>query len=203
MHEDVWAAAFVTGKRYHVHWGTALDFDTMTMTLSNRWTAADEPVRFHSTHIDVRQAINFYDVNNGNEIVANMTYFSDNSSGTNYVYNDTETREFGWRATVANGGGNSIRMEGIRCVADCEDELGPEEPLGEAKLWSDPTSWPSGEVPVSGDVMINLGENIIYDLEDSPIFDLVTVNGALTFLDDADNLPKLNLNAHFVYVRAG
>jgi len=54
MVEKIWAAPFVTKKRYTIHWGTALDFDDMTMTLSSRWTESDEPVRLHSTHIDVR-----------------------------------------------------------------------------------------------------------------------------------------------------
>jgi len=131
-----------------------------------------------------------------------MTYFQEDISGSNYVYNDTETREFGWRASGQNGGSKVIRMEGIRCVASCEDDIVDVE-LGDSKLWSDATSWPDGVVPVSGDVMIASGENIIYDLEDSPIFDVVTVNGQLKFLDDADNLPKMNLNAHYIYVRAG
>ena len=40
-----------------------------------------------------------------------MTYYNEDISGSNYVYNDTETREFGWRATVQNGGSKIINIE--------------------------------------------------------------------------------------------
>ena len=58
-------------------------------------------------------------------------------------------------------------------------------------------------MPTEGDVDIIPGLWIIYDLEDSPIFDVITVNGRLSFLDDAENLPNLNLNCKYIFVRAG
>ena len=94
-----WAAPFVTGKRYNIRWGTGLDFDEISMTLSERWTASDKQVLFMSKHIDPREKIEFYDVDTNN-LIANMTYSSDPSSGANYVYNWTDTREFGWRASM-------------------------------------------------------------------------------------------------------
>lgn len=34
----IWAAAFVTGHKYHVHWGQAgIDWETMTLGISERW----------------------------------------------------------------------------------------------------------------------------------------------------------------------
>ena len=58
----VWNTPFVTGKRYSVNWGKNLDWFKMSMKLSERWIPSDGTVKFHSTFIDVRQAINFYDV---------------------------------------------------------------------------------------------------------------------------------------------
>jgi hypothetical protein len=61
------------------------------------------------------------------------------------------------------------------------------------KLWSQPTTWPDGKVPVAGDdVVILPGKNIIYDLEDSPIYKYVQINGRLTFKQDS---PKLHIRA--------
>ena len=99
MVKNTWAAPFVTGKRYNIRWGTGLDFESMQMHLSDRWTNSDLIVYFHSTHIDVREEINFYDMATNTQI-ANMTYFDDKHSGANFVYNDTATREFGWRASM-------------------------------------------------------------------------------------------------------
>jgi hypothetical protein len=42
---------------------------------------------------------------------------------------------------------------------------------------------------------------MIYDVEESPIFKLVRINGKLTFKNDTDKL--LHLRAKHIYVRAG
>ena len=47
------------------------------------------------------------------------------------------------------------------------------------------------------------GLHIIYDLEDSPLFDVITVNGKLSFLDDKEKMPNLNLNCKYIFVRVG
>ena len=98
-------------------------------------------------------------------------------------------------------------MEGIRCVnVDCDLEAVDDVPISdETKLWSLPSTWPhlNNIVPTGGDVEVLPGENIIYDLEDSPIFDVVTVNGRLTFMDDVAEHASLNLNAKHIFVRAG
>ena len=65
MVKNIWAAPFVTGKRYNIRWGTGLDFEDMQMHLSERWLDSDFHVMLHSTHIDVREEINFYDMDTG------------------------------------------------------------------------------------------------------------------------------------------
>lgn len=174
------------------------------MHLSDRWETSDQYVLLHSTHIDAREEINFYDLDTGVQI-ANMTYEDNKESGSNYVYNKTETREFGWRASMQGDAVQNVRMEGIRCVSvDCDLEAVDDVPISdETKLWSLPTTWPDGIVPTGGDVEVLPGENIIYDLEDSPLFDVVTVNGRLTFMNDVTQHEKLNLNAKHIFVRAG
>lgn len=96
-------------------------------------------------------------------------------------------------------------MEGIRCInIDCDLEQVDQLPISdEIKYWSNATTWPEGVVPESGDVEILPGENIIFDLEDTPVFDLITVNGQLSFLDEPAKLPKLNLNCKHMFVRVG
>lgn len=212
--KEVWAAPFVTRYRYNIRWGTGLDVESLNMHLSERWEEDDHSVVFHSRHIDVREQINFYDIDTGNQI-ANMTYEDFNAgSGSNFVYNWTSDafngfllpdREFGWLANRKGDDVTNVRIEGIRCVdPDCDLEEVEDIPISDVpKYWSNATSWPSGVVPTGGNVEILPGENIVYDLADSPIFEVITVNGRLSFMDDKDYIPKLNLNAEHIFVRAG
>lgn len=212
--KDVWAAPFVTGYRYNIRWGTGLDVEEMDMHLSDRWEREDNQVVFHSRHIDVREEINFYDMDTGNQI-ANMTYFEPNAgSGSNFVYNWTSDafngfllpdREFGWLANRRADDITNVLIEGIRCInPDCDLESVEDIPISDVpKYWSNATSWPDGVVPTEGSVEILPGENIVYDLADSPIFEVITVNGRLSFMDDKEYIPKLNLNAEHIFVRAG
>lgn len=57
-------------------------------------------------------------------------------------------------------------------------------PINEDELfWSNPAAWPSGEVPVEGEnVTIEPYMNIVLDIV-TPILNLVTVNGRLSFYD--------------------
>jgi hypothetical protein len=48
-------------------------------------------------------------------------------------------------------------------------------------------------------VVIEPGKNIILDIE-TPLLNLVVINGRLTFLDHTE---KINLHAKQIYVRAG
>lgn len=97
-------------------------------------------------------------------------------------------------------------MEGFRCIVNCNQEQLDEDcemaPL--PKYWSDPNSWASGAVPVEGDeVSIPPCEWVEYDLEDSPIFKQVTVNGRLSFKDTPDEPANRTVNTFIMYVRAG
>ena len=48
--------------------------------------------------------------------------------------------------------------------------------------------------------MINEDEAFLFDLEESPIYNYLQVNGRLTFKQDAS---LLNLRAQYIFVRAG
>jgi len=72
------------------------------------------------------------------------------------------------------------------------------------KPWSDPDSWPSGEVPVEGDdVVIESAMWIEFDVEDTPILKSLEINGRLTFKNDPEEAVDRTLRSHWVYVRAG
>ena len=68
--------------------------------------------------------------------------------------------------------------------------------------WSNPKSWPNGTVPTSGaNVHIESGWNMSFDLNasNSPVYELVRVNGLLWFDDTGDRV----FRAKHIFVRAG
>lgn len=48
--------------------------------------------------------------------------------------------------------------------------------------------------------MIDSGKNFIFDLEQSPLYNYIEINGQVTFKLDA---AKLNLRAKYIFVRSG
>ena len=138
-----------------------------------------------------------------------MTYFDENMSGANYVYNWTAQRDYGFKATAKIDTQDTVvknvRIEGLRCIdPTCDLEEVPYVPLEDGfRCWSEPNDWPDGVVPTTGDVEILPGWNMIYDLADSPVFDVITVNGRLTFNDDILWMAEQNLNAKHIFVRKG
>lgn len=68
------------------------------------------------------------------------------------------------------------------------------------RYWSKAADWPEGKLPAEGDdVHVEPGWNMVFDLEESPVYKLVRVNGNLTFL----NTTNTHLRAKHIFIRAG
>ena len=92
-------------------------------------------------------------------------------------------------------------MRGWRCDGPCIPAISKQVISGPLRLWSEPTTWASGVLPKEGeDVEVLPGYDVLYDLEESPIYGYVQINGRVTFKPDA---PKLHLRAKYIFVRAG
>ena len=92
-------------------------------------------------------------------------------------------------------------MSGSRCIGACLVAIAQQVIETTEKLWSDPKTWASGKVPAEGeDVEVPAGKNIVFDLEESPIFNYVQINGRLTFKQDK---AKLHLRSKYIFVRMG
>ena len=52
------AVPFVTGHRYHIHWGTGLDFTKFRVDVSDRWTEDDKNIYFTTNYTNIREAFN-------------------------------------------------------------------------------------------------------------------------------------------------
>jgi hypothetical protein len=127
---------------------------------------------------------------------------------TDATTSDDVVKEFHFIVNGKNMAEKSvITMQGWRCADNiCDNDFSQEEVEAEARNWSDPASWTSGVVPVEGDfVEVEAGWNMIYDVEgDSPLFEMVTVMGRLTFYqpDDGSDV-DLHMRTKHIYVAAG
>ena len=67
-------------------------------------------------------------------------------------------------------------------------------------FWSNETVW-GGTLPQEGDdVEVPSGWNLVLDLEETPIFNSLTINGRLSFIQNGQNV---HLRSKYIFVRAG
>jgi len=180
----------------------------MNMRLSEEWLEDDKPVYFVHNFTDVRAEINVTVA--GKQVLNDSLpskYIDDVNfkTGQNVLYNQTEVREFHWVVT----GKDASAFKPIKFVANrCPWGICPQEEIVEkelenkTRLWSDKKNWPNETLPAEGDeVHVESGWNMVYDIEESPVFKLIRVNGRLSFKNDTDKL--LHLKAKHIFVRAG
>ena len=174
----------------------------MQINLSPHWKTTDKDVYFIHNFTDVRAKIDFL---TGGDNIQNETILNTNNApkqtGVNIVYNDTATREVHFLINGKNASRRSINLVCYRCIGSCIPTVKKVAIENNIRVWSRPESWTSNRVPVEGeDVVVEPGWNMIYDLEESPIYRYVQINGRVTFKTDA---PKLHLRAKYLYVRMG
>lgn len=127
-------------------------------------------------------------------------------NGDNVIYNQSDVREFQF---VINGdeldNRKTLTIEAFACVVNCEEEAIEEVEISEDQiLWSSADSWESGSVPIEGEeVEILPGINMVFDLDESPILDKLTINGRLSFFNDSDTAHNQVLNTKLLYIRTG
>ena len=143
-------------------------------------------------HTDVRSNITVIDSSIGVTYTNNSITGTDLTQPTQFVTgqmvhypDETGIREvhYAINGIDMNGAEKVLDLEGTRCT-DCYDAIVEVDVVeSETRLWSDPNSWPNGTVPAEGeDVHIESGWNMTFDMENSPTYSLVRVNGYLTFL---------------------
>lgn len=120
-------------------------------------------------------------------------------------YGDQEVRQL---HIVVNGKNKTypeaeqkFNFEIVRCETDCFEVIEEvEEPEAEFRFWSDASNWPNETVPVEGDdVHIEPGWKMILDVEETPVFELIRINGILIFSNETD----IHLRAKHIFIRAG
>lgn len=208
-----WATPFVTGKKYKIHFGqTGLDYEKLQFDMSQLWEEWDEPIYIMHNWTDIRAAIDFtvkekdsskYYVMPNNSISSHKSQWA---LGQNVVYNATAVRETHWIISPKNQSINpyeeqTVKQVGHRCVGACGEQLNESVPNeNRTRYWNNSEDWPNNTIPGEGeDVHIEPGWNMIFNLNPSPVYKLVRVNGNLTF----ENTTDTHLRAKHVFIRAG
>jgi len=147
-----WTVPFVTGHKYKLHWGTVgLDWDKMSVGLSERWAETDKSIYFVHNFTDVRVQYDSTVRGKANDDTKNDTigaFSKDWKLGNNVLYNMTDVREYHF---IVNGkqpeegkyhDSRWIGATGHRCIENCF-ELIPEESecAEDVRLWSNPNDW--------------------------------------------------------------
>jgi len=94
----------------------------------------------------------------------------------------------------------TVKWTGHRCIGSCNAAVVEVETENRTRYWSKANDWPNNTIPEEGqDVFIESGWNMVFDLEDSPKFKVLQINGILTF----SNVSNCHLHAEHIFVRAG
>ena len=204
--QDAWTMPVVTGHKYKVHWGnTGVDFESMHIQRSERWQHDDKSIMLVHNYSDVRAFITttINNISYPNDTIPTQDIsFSDFRAGQNVLLN--ETKEF---KIIINGKNNTpenheIYLSGERCEGDCMEVIEEVEQEDRIRYWSVDSDWPDNQVPGKGaNIHVESGWNMVYDLEESPVYALIRINGIMTFKNDGET--DLHLRCKHLFVRAG
>lgn len=202
--ENAWAIPIVTGHKYRIHWGYGLDFTQMQVDLSPLWKHTDQDLYFVHNFTDVRAAYDFQTAKTN--VYNNGSIFSSDpklhQTGAVALYNETSVRELHFLINGKNWTRRDLVMTAIRCIGSCLAVINTTVPIEtNVRYWSNASSWNNSKVPLEGeDIVIPPGQNFVFDMEVSPIYRYIQINGRVTFLNSAN---KLHLRAKYIFVRAG
>jgi hypothetical protein len=134
-----------------------VDFETIKMTLSPRWDAADRPVYLTHNFTDQRAEVK---TTVDGLVVANDSIPTDASlyaTGQNLILNDTATRTMDF---ILTGKGKPsaaaervVSLAGARCIGPCQPPVQVVPTESTTRLWSDASNWPGGRMPAEGEAV--------------------------------------------------
>jgi hypothetical protein len=146
------AVPFVTGQRYHIHWGSGIDFTEFRVERSEKYLEDDLPITFVTNHTDIREAFNttwkgglIDKVDTQDDFKGLIDDVIDGYQGTNFKNEVDNEFEF-----MVNGRDpededrSTLRIYGLKCI---EGECPIEPPLDDDgieanyRLWSLDSSW--------------------------------------------------------------
>jgi hypothetical protein len=180
-----WAIPFVSSFSYNIHWSTGLDFNSLFIENSLLHEANDAGFYLRTNNTYQRELYEgkFTGIDSGvYKSKANITALaiaptSANLFGDFYYTNLTNT-------SLIRMDGRKIgqlNYTGIICRNYCPVDPGTTPLETQIRLWSNHSSWNSGTIPITGDlVTIEAGWNMLLDI-DTPLLAKLTITGKLAF----------------------
>jgi hypothetical protein len=206
-----WVINVITGYEYKIHidQGATIESVTGEYSYAELLNGETDAAIIHLNTTERNEAWNFTytDSSGAGHIVAPQQTWLSMDSATNAmgdVYFNNVTRHI--QVKFDGQDSDKIRFEIKRdeCISwgNCNPDTTEDAEIETTeRLWSDPASWTSGSLPVEGDeVLIEPTWNMVYDLEDSPVFKSIEVNGRLTILNDGTDR---TLRTYLIFIRKG
>jgi hypothetical protein len=197
---------FVTNHKYKIHWAeTGIDFESMDIEQSERWRPEDKNIYLVHNYSDVRALM---DVNVGSQFFENHTLpnydisNADYKTGMNILKDDPKEFHLAINGKNNTRDNQKIRLKAHRCDGSCTAAIVVAPMENRTRYWNNSADWPNGTIPIAGDtVEVMSGWNMVFDLEESPILKMLTINGILTFKNDSQT--QIHLRAKHIFIRAG
>jgi hypothetical protein len=124
----------------------------MQVDLSPHWKTTDKDVYFIHNFTDVRAKVEFL---TAGDSIKNTTLLTTanalKQTGVNVVYNDTAVREMHFLLNGKNQSRSQLVIKGYRCDGPCLPAIVKANITGPLRLWSQPTTWKTGRVPLAGE----------------------------------------------------
>jgi hypothetical protein len=198
-----WAAPFVTGQVYNLHWAEGINFEHMAAVASD-YLSPQEPatiLRFNYTGNRELWEINELIRGLKQPFVAASTALDASTCTLGQYTHDVDSKVL---QVCVSGRGKAatsyLDINGVICRYLCPTNAligGPKENF--IRMWSNASQWPNGALPALGDSVVVPGPwNVVMDL-DPPALKYLEVQGNLIFDANRDNL----LQAYNIWVRGG
>ena len=177
-----WGFNVITGYEYQWSFGQGADFESVIGQYSYAELLQGETqgVLLHMNHTERREAFNFtYNHANGSSGIISTpqrTHLNLNAtSKMGDVYFNNVTGHIQVKFDGQRNDTIRFSMVGDECISwgNCNppDTMEDAEIEKDYRRWSNPNSWSTGKLPVEGEeVLIEPSWNMLYDLEDSPVF---------------------------------
>ena len=204
-----WVFNAISGYEYKVHFDTGVDFLSIDTEYSDPELLQGETKGFimHFNHTERREAMNVtYTHANGtaNTVNTPSTTPLTSSSKMGDIYFNNVTRHTTVKFDGQRNDTTKFVFKGDECISwgNCNADVTEDAEIEtNYRRWSNTSSWTSGALPVEGEeVLIEPTWNMLYDLEDSPVFKSIEVNGRLT-IENTDK--DRTLRSYSIFVRKG
>jgi hypothetical protein len=205
-----WAAPFILGYEYKLHWRQGIDWETMKVQYSDPvLTASDnEAIILHFNHTERAEDFNLTGTYSGSNPVEQKTtplVATDTSIQMGDHYYNNVTRHFMIKLDHQQSQNQFFTTQRFECitVGGCNGDHPEEGEIEETiRYWSKEESWEGRGIPKEDEeVEIKSTWNMVLDVEVLPRFKIIEINGRLTVENKEDR--SYLIESYLIFIRKG